>query len=44
MTKHADHVINLANEDVDIVGMFNKHGSFCCGVMLAYFVFVQNCI
>jgi len=26
MTKHAHHVINLANEDVNLVGMFNKHG------------------
>jgi len=26
MTKHAHHVINLANEDVGLIGMFDKHG------------------
>ena len=27
MTKRAHRVINLANEDVDLVGIFNKHGA-----------------
>jgi len=26
MKKHVHRVINLANEDVDLVGTFNKHG------------------
>jgi len=26
MTKHAHCVINLANEDVNLVGLFDKHG------------------
>jgi len=26
MTKHAHRVSNRANEDVDLVGLFDKHG------------------
>jgi len=32
MTKHAHRAINLANEDVDLVGMFDKHGSVSVAV------------
>jgi len=28
MTKHAHRAINHANEDVDLVGTFDKHGAF----------------
>jgi len=27
MAKHAHHVMNLAKEDVNLVGMFDKHGA-----------------
>ena len=32
MTKHAHRVINLANEDVNLVGMFDKHGAVSIAV------------
>jgi len=32
MTKPVHRVINLANEDVDLVGTFDKHGAFSVAV------------
>jgi len=32
MTKPAHRAINLANEDVDLVGTFNKHGAVSIAV------------
>jgi len=45
MTKHAHGVINLANEDVDLVGIFDQTWSFFYGrVTLITFEFACNSI
>jgi len=45
MMKHAHHVINLANEDVDLVGIIDQTWSYFYGrAMFTTFEFACNSI
>jgi len=45
MTKHAHHVMNLANEDVDLVGIFDNMSSYFYGsITLTTFEFACKSI